>query len=200
MKWHKCQRFGLKPIVFGLKTNFERQTDVKREGSASAHTAKEEIPWVIRNQGISRYPKGRPLRMENLIRGYYPGYEPGEPPDCSTPPPHDQSLCRWEYRYNPRFPVQQKASLAIDRASEALSLCPAAKWENGTCPYIPTYFLACLPFLRRERTATAAAAAATAAIAPAMPSRLSPVLATPETAAFTKETGSSAAAGPSGSW
>ena len=30
-------------------------------GVASAHTAKKEIPWTIRNQGISRHPKGRPL-------------------------------------------------------------------------------------------------------------------------------------------
>ena len=36
------------------------------------------------------------------------------------------------------FPAQQKASLAIDHASEALSLCAMAKWENGTGPYIPT--------------------------------------------------------------
>ena len=64
------------------------------------------------------------------------------------------------------FPAQQKASLAINHASEALSLCAMAKRENGTRPYVPTYFLACLPFLRRESTATAAATAATAAIAP----------------------------------
>ena len=39
------------------------------------------------------------------------------------------------------FPAQQKASLAIDHASEALSLCAIAKRGSGTCPYIPTYML-----------------------------------------------------------
>lgn len=32
MKWHKCQSIGLKPVVFGLKTNFELQTEEAREG------------------------------------------------------------------------------------------------------------------------------------------------------------------------
>ena len=35
------------------------------------------------------------------------------------------------------FPAQQKASLAIDHASEALSLCAIAKRGSGACPYIP---------------------------------------------------------------
>ena len=69
------------------------------------------------------------------------------------------------------FPAQQKASLAIDHASEALSLRAMAKRGSGTCPYVPTYFLACLPFLRWETTATAAAAAATAAATPAITSK-----------------------------
>lgn len=180
MKWHKCQSIGLKPVVFGLKTNFELQTEVKQEGRHQ-RTPQKGIPWTIRNQGISRYPKGRPPWTENLIRGY------------------QTQTNNFRVMTQAPFPAQQKASLAIDHASEALSLCAIAKRGSGTCPYIPTYFLACLPFLRRESTATAAATAATAAIAPAMPNRLSPVLAAPETAAFTKETGSSAAAGPSGS-
>ena len=44
MKWHKCQSIGLKPVVFGLKTNFELQTEEAREGVASAHTAKKRNP------------------------------------------------------------------------------------------------------------------------------------------------------------
>ena len=42
------------------------------------------------------------------------------------------------------FPVQQKASLAINHASEALSLCAMAKRGSGTCPYIPKACVLCL--------------------------------------------------------
>lgn len=41
-------------------------------------------------------------------------------------------------RFDRLSQLDKKASLAINHASEALSLCAMAKWENSTCPYIST--------------------------------------------------------------
>ena len=37
------------------------------------------------------------------------------------------------------FSHTEKASLAAKRASEAFSVCPMTRQENGSFPYIPSY-------------------------------------------------------------